>query len=156
MTGDFARRAAESVEIVRRSLRPTPQPVSIRDVDILRFAEAIGAPPRTGDDGRLQAAPLFLPPFPPGDPIGHDGRRRPVAVGSGGDALAFRVMGGCSVLFSAPIRSGDQVTATSTLETVVEKVGRNGPMLLVTTATAYRDQHGNPKRVERWTIVHRD
>ncbi|MDQ3576574.1 MAG: MaoC family dehydratase N-terminal domain-containing protein [Actinomycetota bacterium] len=156
MTDDFARRAAESVEIVRRSLRPTPRPATISDVDILRFAEAIGARPRTGADGRLQAPPLFLPPFPPGDPIGHDGRRRPAGAGSAADALAFRVMGGCSVAFSAPIRSGDQITATSTLETVVEKMGSRGPMLLVTTATAYRDQHGNPKRIERWTIVHRD
>ena len=156
MTDDFARRAAESVEVVRRSLRPTPRPVLISDVDILRFAEAIGAQPRTGTAGRLQAPPLFLPPFPPGDPIGHDGRRRPADIGSAPDALAFRVMGGCDVVFSAPIRSGDQITATSTLETVVEKQGSRGPMLLVTTAIAYRDQHGAAKRTERWTIVHRD
>jgi hypothetical protein len=33
--------------------------------------------------------------------------------------------------------------------------GREGPMLLVTTATEYRNSEGQLKRVERWTIVHR-
>lgn len=156
MIEGFARRAAESVEIVRRSQRPDPRPVVIRDVDILRFAEAIGARPRTDRDGRLLAPPLFLPPFAPGDPIGHDGRRRPVSDGCGDDALAYRLMAGCDVVFSAPIRAGDEITATSTLESVVEKQGRSGPLLLVTTTTSYRDQVGQPKRVERWTLIHRD
>lgn len=156
MTDDFDRRAEKSVEIVRRSLPPTPAPVTVRDVDILRFIEATGARRRIDADGVLVAPALFLPAFPPGDPIGHDGRRRPVALGSGEGALPYRLMAGCEVEFVAPIRAGDAITATSTLDSVVEKAGRTGPMLLTTTATTYHDEQGAVKRVERWTLIHRD
>lgn len=156
MTADFDARAEKSVDIVARSLPPTPAPVTVREVDILRFVEATGARLRRDAAGVLIAPPLFLPPFPPGDSIGHDGRRRPDVVGSGEGALPYRLMAGCEVEFGTPIRAGESITATCTLDSVVKKDGRTGPMLLTTTATTYRDHRGEVKRVERWTIIHRD
>lgn len=156
MTDGFDARAQRSVEVVRRSLPPTPAPVTVREVDILRFIEATGAIRRVTADGMLVAPPLFLPAFPPLDPIGGDGRRRSVAAGPGDGALPFRLMAGCDVEFAAPIRAGESITATSTLESVVRKSGRAGPMLLITSTTAYRNGLGELKRIERWTVIHRD
>jgi len=64
-------------------------------------------------------------------------------------------MGGCEVTFGAPIRAGETIRISTTFDSVVEKQGRGGPMLLVSTATTYRNTDGELKRIERWTVVHR-
>ena len=156
MSGDFAQRARASVEIVRRSLPPASDPVVVRDVDILRFAEATGAETRRDPDGRLVAPPLFLPPLPPRYPLGPDGRRRDPADRQGSGGLPNRLMAGCEVTISAPIRSGESIVVSWRLDDVVEKQGRTGPMLLITTTAGYRTAGGEPRREERWTLVHRD
>lgn len=156
MNGGFAARARASAEVVRRNLPPVSDPVVVRDVDILRFAEAVGASVRRDPDGRLVASPLFLPPLPPRHPIGPDGRRRDPTDLQAGGALPNRLMAGCEVVVAAPIRSGEAIVVSWRLDDVVEKQGRNGPMLLITTTTAYRTAEGEPRREERWTLVHRD
>ncbi|HEY7591515.1 MAG TPA: MaoC family dehydratase N-terminal domain-containing protein [Actinophytocola sp.] len=129
-----------------------PVRVDVREADILRYAEAIGLPAPAEP---TVAPPLFLPPFAVGGVVAPDGRRRrPAEVAIDHPALRRRLMGGCSVDFHAPIRAGETIEAVTTFESVVEKQGRDGPMLLVTTATEYRTPDG-PRRTERWTIIHR-
>lgn len=131
--------------------------VEVREADIIRYHEAIGLPPpsRLADDSMI-APPMFVPPLAVGGRIGIDGRRsRPDELVIDHPALRRRLMGGCSVTFQSPIRAGERISSETLFESVVEKLGSDGPMLLVTTATTYRDQHGAVKRVERWTIVHR-
>ena len=114
------------------------------------------ASPEPELDGSVVAPPLFLPPFAVGGEIGVDGRRRrPGEVVIDHPALRRRLMGGCEVLFTAPIRAGEVIQAETTFESVVEKRGRDGPMLLVTTTTVYRAADGGERRRERWTIIHR-
>ena len=131
--------------------------VQVRQADIIRFHEAIGMPPpQVAPDGTMTAPPLFLPAMAFGGDIGVDGRRRrPQEVAIDHPALRRRLMGGCQVSFEAPIRAGETIRATTTFDSVVEKQGRDGPMLLVTTATEYRNSDDELKRIERWTIVHR-
>jgi len=128
-----------------------PVRVPVHEADILRYAEAVGVP---SPDPTVAPA-LFLPPFAVGGEVGADGRRRrPDELVIDHPALRRRLMGGCAVDFHAPMRAGDIIEAVATIESVVEKQGSTGPMLLVTTATEYRAEDG-PRRTERWTIVHR-
>lgn len=129
-----------------------PAQVPVHEADILRYAEAVGL---SAPADPTVAPALFLPPFAVGGEVGYDGRRRrPEEVVIDHPSLRRRLMGGCSVDFHAPIRAGDLIEAVATIESVAEKQGRTGPMLLVTTATEYRAEDG-PRRTERWTIVHR-
>jgi hypothetical protein len=130
----------------------------VREADIVRYHEALGLPaPIVGPDGVMTAPPLFLPPAAVGGEVAVDGRRhRPGEVVIDVPGARRRVMGGCEVTFGAPIRAGETIQVSTVFDGVVEKRGRTGPMLLVSTATAYRRAgDGELKRVERWTIVHR-
>jgi 3-methylfumaryl-CoA hydratase len=149
MDWDDARATVEAL-IGRRAWAPVR--VGVREADILRYAEAIGLPAPADP---AVAPPLFLPPFAVGGQVAPDGRRRrPDEVAIDHPALRRRLMGGCAVDFHAPIRAGETIEAVTTFESVTEKQGRDGRMLLVTTATEYRAEDG-PRRTERWTIVHR-
>lgn len=149
--------ARRTVEALVGSAAWAPARVQVRESDILRYHEAIGlSEPQFDRDGTMLAPSLFLPPFAIGGEVGIDGRRRrPQEVVIDDPGLRRRVMGGCEVRFVAPIRAGETVEASATIESVVERQGREGPMLLVTTVTEYRNDRGEPKREERWTIVHR-
>jgi hydroxyacyl-ACP dehydratase HTD2-like protein with hotdog domain len=129
----------------------------VRESDIVRYHEALGLPPPTvGPDGVMTAPPLFLPPTAAGGQVTVDGRRhRPGEVVIDVPGARRRVMGGCEVTFGAPIRAGETIRVSTTFDSVEEKRGSGGPMLLVRTATAYHGADGQLKRVERWTIVHR-
>lgn len=139
--------------------RPAWDPVEVlvRASDIQRYEEAVGYSGRVDDgaDG-VVAPPLFLPPFAVGGAIAEDGRRRrPGEVPIDHPAVRRRLLAGCDVRFEEPIRAGETIRASTTYESVSEKVGREGPMLFVTTATEYRRVDGALKRVERWTVIHR-
>jgi hypothetical protein len=156
MTSREWTQARQSVEALLGRRAWAPVEALVRASDIARYHEAIGLrPPEPGPDGSVVAPPLFLPPFAVGGQIAVDGRRRrPDEVVIDHPALRRRLMGGCEVEFVAPIRAGETITAETTFDAVVEKQGRDGPMLLVTTTTAYRAE-GRDRRLERWTIIHR-
>lgn len=151
---DEARRTVE--ELIGRPAW-APVEAEVHDADILRYQEAVRyTRPLTAPDGTMLAPPLFLPPFAVGGTIAEDGRRRrPGEVTIDHPAIRRRLMAGCDVEFAAPIRAGETIRASSTYESVTEKIGRNGPMLLVTTANEYRNAEGERKRLEHWTIIHR-
>ena len=132
------------------------QAIAVREEDILRYHEALGDPMIVRDaDGVLRAPPLFLPPFHHGGSIGEDGRRRKPGEIDLPVRVKRRLMAGCSVDFGAPIRAGDTITATTTIESLSEKQSSGEPMLFIVTATEYRNQHGELNRVERWTVIRR-
>ena len=133
-----------------------PETALVRESDILRYHEALGDPMIVRDDaGVLLAPPLFLPPFHHGGTIGEDGRRRKPGELEIPLPLPRRLMAGCNVSFGVPIRAGDTITATTTITGMTEKVGSSGPMLLLETATVYRNQHGQVNRTETWVVIRR-
>ena len=128
----------------------------VREDDILRYQEALGDPMIVRDaDGVLIAPPLVLPAFHHGGAIGEDGRRRKPGEVDLPVKVKRRLMAGCSVEFGARIRAGDTITASTTIESVTEKQSSNGPMLLLVTATEYRNQRDALNRIERWTVIRR-
>ena len=128
----------------------------VREDDILRYQEALGDAMIVRDaDGVLVAPPLFLPAFHHGGTIGEDGRRRKPGEYDLPVRVKRRLMAGCSVEFGVPIRAGDTVTACTTIESMTEKHSGKGPMLLLVTATEYRNQLGELNRIERWTVIRR-
>ena len=128
----------------------------VRESDILRYHEALGDTMIVRDtDGVLRAPPLFLPAFHHGGTIGEDGRRRKPGEFDLPVRVKRRLMAGCSVDFGVPIRAGDTITATTTIESLTERQGSSGTMLLIVTATEYRNQRGELNRVERWTVIRR-
>lgn len=130
--------------------------VEVREADILRYQEALGDSMIVRDAGGvLRAPPLFLPAFHHGGVIGDDGRRRKPGEFDLPVRVKRRLMAGCSVEFGVPIRAGDTITATTIIESLTEKQGTTGPMLLVVTATEYRNQRGECNRIERWTVIRR-
>ena len=106
-------------------------------------------------DGVLIAPPLFLPAFHHGGTIGEDGRRRKPGEYDLPVRVKRRLMAGCSVEFGAPIRAGDSITASTSIESMTEKQSSKGPMLLLVTATEYRNQRSELNRIERWTVIRR-
>ena len=133
------------------------QTVVVHEADILRYQEAVGDDiVRRDVRGRLLAPPMYLPPFAVGGDIGEDGRRaRPGERVVAPDGLHRRLMGGCDIHFTEAIAAGETITATTIFADIFAKQGRNGPMIMVLTDTTYTDEHGNHKRTERWTIIHR-
>lgn len=128
----------------------------VREDDILRYQEALGDTLIIREaDGVLRAPPLFLPAFHHGGVIGDDGRRRKPGEIDLPVKVKRRLMAGCKVEFGVSIRAGDTITATTVIESLTEKQGANGPMLLIVTATEYRNQQGDLNRVERWTVIRR-
>lgn len=128
----------------------------VREDDILRYQEALGdAMIVRGADGVLIAPPLFLPAFHHGGTIGEDGRRRKPGEYDLPVRVKRRLMAGCSVEFGAPIRAGDSITASTSIESMTEKQSSKGPMLLLVTATEYRNQRSELNRIERWTVIRR-
>ena len=128
----------------------------VREDDILRYQEALGdAMIVRGADGVLIAPPLFLPAFHHGGTIGEDGRRRKPGEYELPVRVKRRLMAGCSVEFGLPIRAGDSITASTSIESMTEKQSSKGPMLLLVTATEYRNQRSELNRIERWTVIRR-
>jgi len=70
--------------------------------------------------------------------------------------LPRRMWAGGRLVFTRPLRVGDEVTRTSTIENVVEKAGRSGPLVFVTVrheiSTTGADE---PSIVEHHDIVYR-
>jgi hydroxyacyl-ACP dehydratase HTD2-like protein with hotdog domain len=134
-----------------------PQTVEVHEADILRYLEATGdGDLRRDQAGVLLAPPMFLPPYAVGGTIGEDGRRaRPGETVIAPRGLVRRLMGGCDITFSSPIRAGETITCTATFVDIHQKDGRGGPLVFVVTDVTYRNADDERKRTERWTIIHR-
>ena len=135
------------------------QPLSVETFEvergaITRFARAIGDPnpifneehdaPATGKapSRDLIAPPTFLRSLTPAIPPLPDGDRVPRAID-----------GGSAWQYLAPLRPGDRITVTTRLESLTERTGRLGQMLMAVYAIEYRDQRGDQVAVQRNTLI---
>ena len=118
---------------------------------IIRFAQAIGDdnPRFTGDvsaaagpHGDIVAPPTFLRALGQAIPALPDGGRAP------------RVLdGGSEWTYGAPVRAGDAITFTTRLDSLTERSGRLGPMLLCVYVTDYANQRGELVAAQRNTLI---
>jgi 3-methylfumaryl-CoA hydratase len=70
--------------------------------------------------------------------------------------LPRRMWAGGRLVFHRPLRVGDAVTRTSTIEDVVTKEGRSGPLVFVTVRhEVHREGENHPALVEHQDIVYR-
>ncbi|WOC12342.1 HTD2 family dehydratase [Gordonia sp. MP11Mi] len=70
--------------------------------------------------------------------------------------LPRRMFAGGSVEFRAPLRVGDTTLRESRVESVTEKDGRSGRLVLVTVATTLHGSDGLPAVIERQNLIYRD
>lgn len=70
--------------------------------------------------------------------------------------LPRRMFAGGSVQFGAPLIIGDQIRRESTVESVTEKQGRSGPLVIVVVRTVLYGPDGAVSVDERQNIVYRD
>lgn len=139
-------------EIIGKESEPVPY--EIDNTGCRQFARAIGytdpvyfdeAHARSKGYRGIRAAPGFL-----GHPIVIPGRPAPHNPYQQLDIPLKRVLnGGTDVEYFDDICSGDALTATSKITDIVEREGKMGPMLIISTETTYRNQDGNVVAISR-------
>lgn len=99
---------------------------------------------------------LYFLPLPPQSDIGADGHAKrggflpPVP-------LPRRMWAGSQLEFHAPLRVGDEISRTSTIEDVTEKSGRSGPLVFVKVRhEVSRRGEARPALTEFHDIVYRE
>ena len=70
-----------------------------------------------------------------------------------GDALPRVLDGGSAWTYHVPVRPGDAITIATKLETLAEREGRMGPMLICTYLTEYTNQRGELVATQRGTLI---
>ena len=106
---------------------------------VLRFTEAIGdanpAYPDVAPPTFLRSAGLAVPPLPEADSVP-------------------RALDGASEwTYSAPVKAGDQITVSTSLESLKEREGRMGAMLICDFLTTYINQDGVTVATQRNTVI---
>ena len=106
---------------------------------IVRFAQAIGddnpAYPDAAPPTFLRSLGLAIPALPDAE-------------------LVPRILdGGSEWTYAQPIRPGDSNDVTTKLESLAEREGRMGPMLIVTYLTEYANQRGERAAAQRNTVI---
>ena len=116
-----------------------PQTADVERGAIVRFARAIG------DDNPAYpdvAPPTFLRSVGPAIPPLPDAETVP------------RVLdGGSEWTYHTSVRPGDTITFSATLESLVEREGRMGPMLITTHRIEYTNQRGALAATQRNTLI---
>jgi hypothetical protein len=119
-----------------------PRTVDIERGAIVRFAEAIGDDNPRFRGERPIAPPTFLRSAGRAIPDFPDGNRVP------------RVLdGGSEWTYGPPIVAGDRIVFTTRLESLTERSGRMGPMLIAIYLTEYVNQAGELAATQRNTII---
>ncbi len=123
--------------------------LEVDKTSVRMFARSVGyTDPVYYDEEAAQAAGYRSLPAPPGylgTPIFDPNRRseRPAQAAMEPRRPLKRVLnGGTDIEYLADICAGDILTSTSAVDSIVERPGRLGEMLITTTKTTYRNQGG--------------
>lgn len=106
---------------------------------IQRFAAAIGddnpAYPNVAPPTFLRSVGLAIPTLPDGESVP-------------------RVLdGGSEWTYGEPVHPGDSITFVTQMETLMEREGRMGSMLIATYLTRYTNQRGELAATQRNTVI---
>tara|TARA_Y100000588_G_scaffold303584_1_gene326143 strand:+ start:61 stop:549 length:489 start_codon:yes stop_codon:yes gene_type:complete len=123
--------------------------LEIDKTSVRMFARSVGyTDPVYYDEEAAQAAGYRSLPAPPGylgtplyDPNKRSARPTQVAL-EPSRPLKRMLNGGTDIEYLADICAGDVLTSTSAVSSIEERLGRLGEMLITTTKTTYRNQHG--------------
>lgn len=120
-------------------VRGEPRSMPVERGAVERFARAIGdanpAYPDVAPPTFLRSVGTAIPALP------------------GNEALPRALDGGSEWTYGEPVRPGDTITVTTLLESLVERAGRMGPMLIATYLTEYANQRGATAATQRSTII---
>jgi acyl dehydratase len=116
-----------------------PRTVAIERGAIVRFAAAIGDPnpayPDVAPPTFLRSVGLAVPPLPDAESVP-------------------RVLDGASEwTYEAPVRPGDTITFSTVLDSLKEREGRMGAMLIVDYRTEYVNQRGELAATQHNTVI---
>jgi hypothetical protein len=106
---------------------------------IVRFAEAIGDTNPAYPD---VAPPTFLRSL---------GRAVPDLPDA--DSVPRALDGGSEWTYGSPVRPGDTVTIATTLDSIKERAGKMGPMLIADYVTTYQNQRDETVATQRNTVI---
>ncbi len=116
-----------------------PRTALIERGAIQRFAAAIGddnpAYPDVAPPTFLRSVGLAIPPLP------YSG------------AVPRALDGGSEWTYGEPVRPGDAITFVTQMETLIEREGRMGAMLISTYLTRYTNQRGELAATQRNTVI---
>jgi acyl dehydratase len=136
-------------------VQSAPYSFEVEKGDLLRFALATGADnpafvdeavARSTPNGGVVAVPTYL--------LVMRGLEHQALAELGWIAPPRGVDGGSEWTYDEPIRPGDVITATATIEDLVEKHGRSGLMLFQIVKIAYHNQFGHPVVTQRDTRIY--
>ena len=106
---------------------------------IQRFAAAIGddnpSYPDVAPPTFLRSVGLAIPPLPDSETV-------PRALD-----------GGSEWTYGEPVRPGDAITFVTQMDTLIEREGRMGGMLIATYLTRYTNQRGELAATQRNTVI---
>ncbi len=152
-------------------MNPTPEPLAAWIGRSETLHDVIGATPVRALAATLDREPAPVETGTPLPPLWHWlyflPLHRASEIGPDGHAkrggflppvpLPRRMWAGSRFDFRAPLRVGDRVARTSTIENVASKQGRSGPLVFVTVRHELRADGGTePALVEWHDIVYRD
>jgi hydroxyacyl-ACP dehydratase HTD2-like protein with hotdog domain len=109
---------------------------------VARLAATLEVPVRA--DGALPALWhwILFQDWVPASGLGADGHPKRGGFLTAVQEFPRRMWGGGRVSFQRPLSVGEQVTRTSTIQRIQEKVGASGRMVFVTVGHAISDTHG--------------
>ena len=91
---------------------------------------------------------------PAGHGIGdNDPDRTERQIGIHGPGLTNQLNGAVEVDYAAPVRVGDVITSVVVLADYAEREGRLGHMLMTTSQDTWTNQHGEPVKTTRFTLI---
>jgi acyl dehydratase len=124
---------------------------------IREFARATGIQdPVHTDEGAALAAGFFgLPATATYSVAAGHYRDQAAFVEQLGMSISRIVVGSVSWRYLSVPVAGDVLTATRVVDSDEQRVGRSGPMRIVTLSTTFVDQHGNTALVQREVLIER-
>lgn len=144
----------------RIGVESAPVTLEIDKTSVRMFARAVGyTDPVYYDEEAAKAAGYRGLPAPPGylgTPVYDPNRRgeRPAQLDMEPRRPLKRMLnGGTDVEYLADVCAGDVLTSTSAVASIEERQGRLGEMLITTTRTTYRNEHGETVAIMRGTGI---
>ena len=142
----------------RIGVESEPAPYEVDNTGCRQFARAVGyTDPVFYDEKAAKARGyrgILAPPGFLGLPVVVPGQATRVPEAFRLDIPYTRVLnGGTDIEYFADVCAGDKLMASTKLSDLVEREGKMGPMLIVSTETLFRNEKGETVAIQRGTAI---